>query len=134
MSIMIAIAKYIDHKDNALSLQQACIMITPKAKLNLHGQICMGPTPAGGGGGGGGGGLTLVLGTHCKTDSRSCGCRLEKGGLSRTQELSGGGLSEGHFQLGLLLLAWLVQGKHPGLAIISVLATVIRVIVSGQWK
>ena len=51
--------------------------------------------------GGGGGALTLVLGTHCKTDSRSCGCRLEKGGLSRTQELSGGGLSEGHFLLGL---------------------------------
>ena len=50
---------------------------------------------------GGGGALTLVLGTHCKTDSRSCGCRLEKGGLSRTQELSGRGLSEGHFLLGL---------------------------------
>ena len=30
------------------------------------------------------------------------------------------------------VLAWLVQGKHPGLAIISVLAPVIRVIVSGQ--
>ena len=40
-------------------------------------------------------------GTHCKTDSRSCGCRLEKRGLSQTQELSGGGLSEGHFLLGL---------------------------------
>ena len=52
-------------------------------------------------GGGGGGALTLVLGTHCKTDSRSCGCKLEKGGLSQTQELSGGGLSEGHFLLGL---------------------------------
>ena len=52
-------------------------------------------------GGGGGGALTLVLGTHCKTDSRGCGCRLEKGGLSRTQEPSGGGLSEGHFLLGL---------------------------------
>ena len=48
----------------------------------------------GGGGGGGGGALTLVLGTHCKTDSRSCGCRLEKGGLSQTQ-------AEGHFLLGL---------------------------------
>ena len=32
-------------------------------------------TPGGGGGGGGG---TLVLGTHCKTDSGSCGCRPEK--------------------------------------------------------
>ena len=54
--------------------------------------------------GGGGGALTLVLGTHCKTDSQSCGCRLEIGGLSQTQELSGGGgggLSEGHFLLGL---------------------------------
>ena len=47
--------------------------------------------PGGGGGGGerglgargwGGGALTLVLGTHCKTDSRSCGRRLEKRGLS----------------------------------------------------
>ena len=28
----------------------------------------------------------------------------------------------------------IVQGKHPGLAQISVLATVIRVIVSGQVK
>ena len=90
---------------------------------------CKGCTP-----GGGGGALTLLLGTHCKTDSRSCGCRLEKGGLSQTQELSGGGLSEGHFLLGLSLVAWLVQGKHPGLAIISVLATVIRVNVSGQLK
>ena len=36
--------------------------------------------------------------------------------------------------LGLYLLAWLVQGKHPGLAIFSVLATVISVIVSGQLK
>ena len=65
-------------------------------------------------------------------DSRSCGCRLEKGGLSQTQELSEGGLSEGHFLLGLWLLAWLVQGKHPGLAIISVLATVIRVITEAE--
>ena len=47
------------------------------------------------------GALTLVLGTHCKTDSWSCGCRLEKGGLSRTQEFSEGGLSEGHFLLEL---------------------------------
>ena len=51
--------------------------------------------------GGGGGILTLVLGTHCKTDSWSCGCRLEKRGLSQTQDLSEGGLSEGHFLLGL---------------------------------
>ena len=50
---------------------------------------------------GGGGALTLVLGTHCKTDPQSYGCRLEKRGLSQTQELSGGGLSEGHFLLGL---------------------------------
>ena len=54
-----------------------------------------------GGGGGMGGAVTLVLGTHYKTDSRSCGCRLEKGGLSWTQELSGGGLLEGHVLLGL---------------------------------
>ena len=27
-----------------------------------------------------GGTLTLVLDTRCKTDSRSCGCRLEKRG------------------------------------------------------
>ena len=49
----------------------------------------------------GGGPLALVLGTHCKTNSRSCGCRLEKRGLSQTQELSEAGLSEGHFLLGL---------------------------------
>ena len=45
--------------------------------------------------GGGGGVLTLALGTHCKTDSRSCGCRLEKKGLSQTQELSEGGCQRG---------------------------------------
>ena len=39
---------------------------------------------------------------------------------------------EGHFPV--VAVAWLVQGEHPGLAIISVLATVIRVIVSGQLK
>ena len=55
--------------------------------------VCMCP---GGGGGGGGGALILVLGTHCKTDSWSCGCRLEKRGLSQTQDLSEEGLSEGH--------------------------------------
>ena len=61
-----------------------------------------GDIPRGGGGeGGDGGALTLVLGTHCKTDSRSCGCRLEKRGLSQIPELSEGGLSEGHFLLGL---------------------------------
>ena len=57
-----------------------------------------------GGGGGGGWALTLVLGTHCKIakmKSRSCGYRLEKKGQSQTQELSEGGLSEGHFLLGL---------------------------------
>ena len=81
---------------------------------------------------GGGGALTLVLCTHCKRDSRSCGCRLEKRGLSQTQEPSeeGGGAVRGAFPVG----AWLVQGKHSGLAIISVLATVIRVIVSGQLE
>ena len=58
----------------------------------LHGALMAHP--------GRGGALTLVLGTHCKTDSRSCGFRLEKGGLSLTKELSEGGLSEGHFLLG----------------------------------
>ena len=79
----------------------------------------------------GGGALTLVLDTHCKTDSQSCGCKLEKRWLSQFQELSEGALSEGHFLLGLQLLAWLVQRKHHGLTLISVLATIIRVIVSG---
>ena len=67
---------------------------------------------------GGGGALSLVLGTHCKTDSRSCGCRLEKRGLSYRPKN----------------MVCLVQGKHPGLAVINVLATGIRVIVSGQLK
>ena len=52
-------------------------------------------------GGGGGGALTLVLGTHCKTDSRSCGCRLEKGGLSLTQE----GAVRGAFPVGAVVVS-----------------------------
>ena len=62
---------------------------------------------------GGGGALTLVLGTHCKTDSRSCGCRLEKGGLSRTQELSGGGggAVRGAFPVGAVLISLASQRK-----------------------
>ena len=52
-----------------------------------------------------GGALTLVLGTHCKTDSRSCGCRLEKRGLSQAQELSEGGLSEGEFPIGAVVIS-----------------------------
>ena len=54
---------------------------------------------------GGGGALTLVLGTHCKTDSRTCGCRLEKGGLSRTQKLSEGGAVRGVFPVGAVVLS-----------------------------
>ena len=46
------------------------------------------------------------------------------GGLSLTLVLAEGGLKH-------IFLACLVQGKHPGLAIISVLITVIIVIVSG---
>ena len=64
-----------------------------------------GQPPPGGGPvarGGGGGALTLVLGTHCKTDSRSCGCRLEKGGGCHGPKNSQEGRrSEGHFLLGL---------------------------------
>ena len=67
----------------------------------MIGVTVTGADPGGGAGvfrvRGGGGALTLVLGTHCKTDSWSCGCRLEKRGLSQTQELSEGG----HFLLGL---------------------------------
>ena len=58
-----------------------------------------------GGGGGGGGALTLVLGTHCKTESQSCGCRLEKRGLSLTQQLSEGELSEGAFPIGAVVVS-----------------------------
>ena len=57
-----------------------------------------------GGKSGGGGALTLVLGTHCKTDSRSCSCRLEKVGLSRTQQLSGGGC-QGTFPVGAVVVS-----------------------------
>ena len=62
-------------------------------------------------GGGGGGALTLVLGTYCKMDSRSCGCRLEKIGLSQTQELSEGGLSEGAFPVGAVVVSLANPGK-----------------------
>ena len=58
----------------------------------------------------------------------------KRGGCQRPKNSQKGVLSEGHFLLGLWLLVWLVQGKHPGLAIISVLAIAIRVIVSGQLK
>ena len=52
-----------------------------------------------------GGALTLVLGTHCKMDSRGCGCRLEKRGLSQTQQLSEGGLSEGALPVGAVVVS-----------------------------
>ena len=45
---------------------------------------------------GGGGALTLVLGTHCKTDSWSCGCRLEK---------KGGGAVRGAFPIGAVIVS-----------------------------
>ena len=53
------------------------------------------------------GALTLVLGTHCKTDSRSCGCRLEKRGLSQTKEFSegGGGAVRGAFPVGAVVVS-----------------------------
>ena len=54
---------------------------------------------------------TLVLGTHCKTDFRSCGCRLEKGGLSRTQELSGGGVVRGAFPVGAVVVSLAIPRK-----------------------
>ena len=80
----------------------------------------------------GGGALTLFLGTHCKSDSQSCGYRLEKRGLSQTQELSEGGLSEGALPVGAVVVSLASPWMHPGLAMISVLATVIRVIESAE--
>ena len=68
-------------------------------------------------------------------DSRSCGCRLEKKGLSQTQELSKGpGAVRGAFPVGAVGVSLAVQGKHHGLAIVIVLTTVKRVIVSRQLK
>ena len=49
--------------------------------------------------------LTLVLGINCKMDSQSCGFRLEKKGLSQAQELSEGGLSEGIFCWGCVVVS-----------------------------
>ena len=57
--------------------------------------------------------------------------RPEKERLSLTQELPGGGLSEGHSQFGLERLARLVQGKHPGLYVLAILIAVVKVFVSG---
>ena len=55
-------------------------------------------TPRGGGGTHPGFGYPLQ-------NSRSCGCRLEKGGLSLTQELSGGGSVRGAFPVGAVVVS-----------------------------
>ena len=83
----------------------------------------------------GGGALTLVLGTHCKMDALSCDCRLKEkgGGAVMDPRTLRRGAVRGAFPVGAVLVSLaIVQGKHPGLDIISVLATVIRVTVSGQ--
>ena len=75
---------------------------------------------------GGGGALTLVLGIHCKTDSWSSGCRVDKRGLSQTQELSEGVLLEGEFPVGAVVVS-LGSPRKVSWIIYSVLATVMRV-------
>ena len=58
-----------------------------------------------GGGGGGGGALTLVLGTHYKTDSRSCGCRLEKRGAVTGPRTLRKGAERGAFPVGAVVVS-----------------------------
>ena len=55
--------------------------------------------------GGGGGALTLVLGTHCKMDSRSCGCRLEKGGAVTDPRTLRRGAVRGTFPVGAVVVS-----------------------------
>ena len=52
-----------------------------------------------------GGALTLVLGTHCKTDSRSCGCRLEKGGAVTDPRTLRRGAVRGAFPVGAAVVS-----------------------------
>ena len=54
--------------------------------------------------GGGGGALTLVLGTHCKTDYRSCGCRLERGGCHGPKNSQEGAV-RGAFPVGAVVVS-----------------------------
>ena len=51
------------------------------------------------------GSLTLVLGTHCKTDSRSCGCRLEKRGAVTNPRTLRRGAVRGAFPVGAVVVS-----------------------------
>ena len=53
----------------------------------------------------GGGALTLVLGTHCKTDSRSCGCRLKKRGPVTDPRTLRRGAVRGAFPVGAVVVS-----------------------------
>ena len=55
----------------------------------------------------GGGALTLVLGTHCKMDALSCGCRLEKrgGGAVMDPRTLRRGAVRGVFPVGAVLVS-----------------------------
>ena len=83
------------------------------------------------GGGGGRGGHSSWFWVPNAEHSKSCGCRQKRGGCHRPKNSQKGGCQRGNFLLGMYLVAWLFQGKNPGLAIISVLAIVVRVIVLG---
>ena len=86
---------------------------------------------------GGGGTHPLVLSTHCTTDSRSCGCRLEKKGLSQTKELSEGRLSEGEYPVGAVVVSLASPRKASWISYnwcFGYSYQVIRVIIAGQLK
>ena len=57
----------------------------------------------------------MGLGTHCKTDYRSCGCRLENRGLSQTQELSEWGAVRGAFPAGAVAVSLTSPRKHQSI-------------------
>ena len=68
------------------------------------------------------GALTLVLGTHCKTEFGICGCQHglgqnKGGGAVIDPRFLRRGLLERAFSVGAVDLACLVQGKHLGLAL-----------------
>ena len=93
------------------------------------------PGAGGGGGGGGGGGTHPGFGYPLQNGPRelwlSMWSRLEKGGRSDSRTLHEKEGSKREPTLwGQSFSACVLQGKHPALAIICVLITVLRVIVS----
>ena len=63
----------------------------------------------------------MVVGTHCKTDLRNCGCQRGLGYFQEAGGRGGGGCIRGPTLWGQYFLTFLFQGKQSRLVMIRVL-------------